>query len=211
MVISFACTTDGLTEPSPDIGATLEAVDAMIPALKERGLRFETVSQILCPTELSHARDPGDCQDPAPAAGIHHHRPDLRGAEIRFAGRHEYPVRRRKRVRHLRFPTTRRRRSNRSAKWWRGFESWSPRKKPPIKDDAPRRGDGHRCHCGARIDARGLLGIAAQRAQRHPADEAGAGRVRCGFRTRPKWRTTARPITWTRRKPICSIASRSSR
>jgi len=24
-------------------------VEAMIPALKERGLRFETVSQILCP------------------------------------------------------------------------------------------------------------------------------------------------------------------
>lgn len=45
------CLHDGrATEPSPDIGATLEAVDAIIPVLKERGLRFETVSQILCPT-----------------------------------------------------------------------------------------------------------------------------------------------------------------
>src|SRR6202163_4908947 len=44
------CLHDGKrTEPSPDIGVTLEAVEAMIPALKERGLRFETVSQILCP------------------------------------------------------------------------------------------------------------------------------------------------------------------
>jgi peptidoglycan/xylan/chitin deacetylase (PgdA/CDA1 family) len=45
------CLHDGrTTEPSPDIAATLAAVDAVIPALKERGLRFETVSQILCPT-----------------------------------------------------------------------------------------------------------------------------------------------------------------
>lgn len=45
------CLHDGRrTDPSPDIGATLEAVDAIIPVLKERGLRFETVSQILCPT-----------------------------------------------------------------------------------------------------------------------------------------------------------------
>jgi peptidoglycan/xylan/chitin deacetylase (PgdA/CDA1 family) len=45
------CLHDGrTTDPSPDIGATLEAVDAIIPVLKERGLRFETVSQILCPT-----------------------------------------------------------------------------------------------------------------------------------------------------------------
>ena len=44
------CLHDGKqTEPSPDIRVTLEAVEAMIPALKERGLRFETVSQILCP------------------------------------------------------------------------------------------------------------------------------------------------------------------
>ena len=45
------CLHDGLrTDPSPNIGATLEAVDVIIPVLKERGLRFETVSQILCPT-----------------------------------------------------------------------------------------------------------------------------------------------------------------
>ena len=45
------CLHDGRrTDPSPDIGTTLEAVNAIIPVLKERGLRFETVSQILCPT-----------------------------------------------------------------------------------------------------------------------------------------------------------------
>jgi peptidoglycan-N-acetylglucosamine deacetylase len=45
------CLHDGRgTAPTPDIRATLEAVDAVIPVLKERGLRFETVSQILCPT-----------------------------------------------------------------------------------------------------------------------------------------------------------------
>ncbi len=37
------------TKPAPDIATTLAAVDAIIPALTERGLRFETVSQILCP------------------------------------------------------------------------------------------------------------------------------------------------------------------
>jgi peptidoglycan-N-acetylglucosamine deacetylase len=45
------CLHDGrTTEASPDISATLAAVEAIIPVLKERGLRFETVSQILCPT-----------------------------------------------------------------------------------------------------------------------------------------------------------------
>jgi peptidoglycan/xylan/chitin deacetylase (PgdA/CDA1 family) len=44
------CLHDGrTTQPAPNIGTTLAAVEAMIPALKERGLRFETVSQILCP------------------------------------------------------------------------------------------------------------------------------------------------------------------
>src|SRR5579863_1480466 len=44
------CLHDGrITEPAPDIGTTLGAVEEIIPALKERGLRFETVSQILCP------------------------------------------------------------------------------------------------------------------------------------------------------------------
>ncbi len=46
----IVCLHDGrITQPSPDISTTLAAVDAIIPALKERGLRFETVSQILCP------------------------------------------------------------------------------------------------------------------------------------------------------------------
>lgn len=44
------CLHDGrVTEVAPDIGTTLEAVDKVIPVLKQRGLRFETVSQILCP------------------------------------------------------------------------------------------------------------------------------------------------------------------
>ncbi len=46
----IVCLHDGRrTEPAPNIEATLEAVDAVIPQLKERGLRFETVGQILCP------------------------------------------------------------------------------------------------------------------------------------------------------------------
>jgi len=47
----IVCLHDGrTTQPAPDVGAMLEAVDVAIPQLKERGLRFETVSQILCPT-----------------------------------------------------------------------------------------------------------------------------------------------------------------
>jgi peptidoglycan/xylan/chitin deacetylase (PgdA/CDA1 family) len=34
----------------PDISATLEAVRLLLPALADRGFRFETVSEILCPT-----------------------------------------------------------------------------------------------------------------------------------------------------------------
>lgn len=46
----IVCLHDGrTTQPSPDIGATLAAVDAAIPQLKERGFAFETVSRILCP------------------------------------------------------------------------------------------------------------------------------------------------------------------
>ena len=37
-------------ERAPDIRATLDAVEFVIPVLKERGFHFETVSQILCPT-----------------------------------------------------------------------------------------------------------------------------------------------------------------
>jgi len=47
------CLHDGrMIQPAPDIGAMLEAVDKAIPRLKERGLRFETASQILCPTTV---------------------------------------------------------------------------------------------------------------------------------------------------------------
>jgi peptidoglycan-N-acetylglucosamine deacetylase len=34
----------------PDIGETLEAVERIVPALQSRGFTFETVSQLLCPT-----------------------------------------------------------------------------------------------------------------------------------------------------------------
>jgi peptidoglycan/xylan/chitin deacetylase (PgdA/CDA1 family) len=45
------CLHDGMrTEPRPDIRQTLEAVARLIPELTARGFRFETVSQILCPT-----------------------------------------------------------------------------------------------------------------------------------------------------------------
>jgi peptidoglycan/xylan/chitin deacetylase (PgdA/CDA1 family) len=45
------CLHDGRAlRQSPDIHATLKAVESIIPALKERGFHFETVSQILCPT-----------------------------------------------------------------------------------------------------------------------------------------------------------------
>lgn len=36
-------------QTTPDIRSTLEAVAAAVPKLQERGFRFETVSQILCP------------------------------------------------------------------------------------------------------------------------------------------------------------------
>jgi len=46
------CLHDGReTRANPDIRATLEAVDSAIPRLQERGFRFETVSQILCPIQ----------------------------------------------------------------------------------------------------------------------------------------------------------------
>jgi peptidoglycan/xylan/chitin deacetylase (PgdA/CDA1 family) len=44
------CLHDGRTiERFPDIRATLQAVEYIIPVLKDRGFQFETVSQILCP------------------------------------------------------------------------------------------------------------------------------------------------------------------
>ena len=46
------CLHDGReTRPQPDVRKTIEAVDRLIPLLGERGYRFETVSQILCPTK----------------------------------------------------------------------------------------------------------------------------------------------------------------
>lgn len=47
---AIICLHDGRgVSPSPDISATLTAVEQAIPLLKERGYHFETVSQILCP------------------------------------------------------------------------------------------------------------------------------------------------------------------
>ncbi len=47
---AILCLHDGRAiEPAPDIRDTIQAVDTVIPALKERGFEFETVSQILCP------------------------------------------------------------------------------------------------------------------------------------------------------------------
>ena len=47
---AILCLHDGrILERAPNVRATLEAVGSIIPALKERGFRFETVSQILCP------------------------------------------------------------------------------------------------------------------------------------------------------------------
>jgi len=45
------CLHDGRrTSRAPDVRETLEAVEYVIPLLKESGFHFETVSQILCPT-----------------------------------------------------------------------------------------------------------------------------------------------------------------
>jgi peptidoglycan/xylan/chitin deacetylase (PgdA/CDA1 family) len=45
------CLHDGReNRPNPDIRPTLEAVRRLIPELSARGFRFETVSQIICPT-----------------------------------------------------------------------------------------------------------------------------------------------------------------
>jgi len=48
---AIICLHDGRgLAPHPDIRPTLEAVRRLIPALRERGFAFETVSQLLCPT-----------------------------------------------------------------------------------------------------------------------------------------------------------------
>jgi peptidoglycan-N-acetylglucosamine deacetylase len=47
---AIICLHDGRrVEHAPDIRATLDAVQLVVPALKERGFHFETVSQIICP------------------------------------------------------------------------------------------------------------------------------------------------------------------
>jgi peptidoglycan-N-acetylglucosamine deacetylase len=44
------CLHDGRgVRPTPDIGATIEAVEYTIPRLQERGFEFRTLTQILCP------------------------------------------------------------------------------------------------------------------------------------------------------------------
>ncbi len=53
---AIICLHDGrAVERSPDIRSTLEAVEYVIPLMKERGFQFETVSQILCPQNSSDA------------------------------------------------------------------------------------------------------------------------------------------------------------
>ncbi len=48
---AIICLHDGRRiQRAPDIRATIEAVEHVIPVLKQRGFQFETVSQILCPT-----------------------------------------------------------------------------------------------------------------------------------------------------------------
>jgi peptidoglycan/xylan/chitin deacetylase (PgdA/CDA1 family) len=48
---SILCLHDGRgLRAGPDIGATLDAVQRLVPMLLDRGYRFETVSRLLCPT-----------------------------------------------------------------------------------------------------------------------------------------------------------------
>jgi peptidoglycan-N-acetylglucosamine deacetylase len=48
---AIICLHDGRgVSANPDIGATLKAVGRLIPVLQARGFTFETVSQLLCPT-----------------------------------------------------------------------------------------------------------------------------------------------------------------
>ena len=49
---AIVCLHDGRdTAVAPDIRNTIEALRALIPSLMENGYRFETVSQLLCPTK----------------------------------------------------------------------------------------------------------------------------------------------------------------
>jgi peptidoglycan/xylan/chitin deacetylase (PgdA/CDA1 family) len=48
---AILCLHDGRgVSLNPDIGQTFEAVRRFVPALQSRGFRFETVTQLLCPT-----------------------------------------------------------------------------------------------------------------------------------------------------------------
>ena len=48
---SIICLHDGrLLQPRPDIRETVAAVRALVPRILEAGYKFETVSQLLCPT-----------------------------------------------------------------------------------------------------------------------------------------------------------------
>jgi peptidoglycan/xylan/chitin deacetylase (PgdA/CDA1 family) len=47
---AIVCLHDGRgVRPKPDIGATIEAVECIVPRLQERGFQFLTLTQILCP------------------------------------------------------------------------------------------------------------------------------------------------------------------
>jgi peptidoglycan/xylan/chitin deacetylase (PgdA/CDA1 family) len=47
---AIVCLHDGRgTLETPDIGATIEAVRRIVPALLDQGYHFEIVSQLLCP------------------------------------------------------------------------------------------------------------------------------------------------------------------
>jgi len=51
---AIICLHDGRElNRKPDVSATIEAVRQLVPLLLERGYRFETVSRLLCPTNLS--------------------------------------------------------------------------------------------------------------------------------------------------------------
>jgi peptidoglycan/xylan/chitin deacetylase (PgdA/CDA1 family) len=48
---AIICLHDGRElQPDPDISVTLEALRLVLPQLRDQGVAFETVSQILCPT-----------------------------------------------------------------------------------------------------------------------------------------------------------------
>jgi peptidoglycan-N-acetylglucosamine deacetylase len=53
---AILCLHDGRAlSAKPDIGVTVEALGRLVPALLQRGYRFETLSRLLCPTKSSNA------------------------------------------------------------------------------------------------------------------------------------------------------------